>query len=421
MPSISHALHVPWFQFDGGRDLKLLYVLRATKVFVDKFALFFLPVFLFQLGAGWSVGGDLVRPTWLPPITLTLSELQLGMLVIVVFFGLYRFWTLVTVPALAWVLHRFGNRLTMLLGYGFFGVGILALHGTYRNAILLFVASAAFGAFMAFTNVTEYLILAKNSHKANLGKDIGLGQFLIQMSNMVAPLLGGLVIVSAGYQSLFLIGCMMLLGLMSITLLLRGQKVRVLPNWSEGWSLLRNRSFQVMMMSSLGRYSYDMVIALWPVYLFLLLGSADKVGYLYSLSFFMAMLVSMAGGAQIDRAKTRRPFLGSGTALAGLWISRAFFLNPYSIAIIDALDRLVGNYHWMYFDTALLKEAKVRRPETFLIVREMVLSFFAILLWIGVGVIFMLLVESWRGVFVLAAVGVLFSILIRETIEYPQA
>lgn len=420
MGSINHLLHVPWFQFDSGYDLKRLYILQMAKVFVDKFALFFLPIYLFELGAGWSSTGNLIPPSWVPISLQNLTEIQLGMGLVALFFAVYRVATAISSPLVGIVMHRYGNRLSMTLGYAFFAFGIVLLHASTQFASFVIGASISFGIFMSFNHITEFAILAKNTHKANLGRDIGLSRFLMQLANMIAPLLGGLVIFYTGYQTLFLVGVFMLAIILIITQTLTGKKEVHAPQFADMLLLLKNKAFREMMISSIGRYINDTAILIWPIYLFILLGSVDKVGYLYAASFFLAMLVSMAGGAWIDDHRSNRPYMGSGTALAGLWIVRIFVLNPVTIAFVDAMDRLISNYHWLYFETTLLKVVKIKSPVTYLVVRSVVLSIFATLVWLLVGLLFLILIEGWRGLFILASVGVLFSLLLRDNMQYAK-
>jgi MFS family permease len=413
MGYINHLLHVPWFQFDTGKDLRLLFVLQTVRVFIHKFALFFLPVFLFEIGANWTgkqfyfFGSEI-------------TNIQLGMIVVALFYGFLRVATMFTTPYVAVMMHKFGNRLTTTVGYAFFGIAIVALHLATQKMLFLGVASVAFGVFTAFDYITESTILAQNTHKANIGKDLGLSRFLMQMANMVAPMLGGLLIIYAGYQSVFLAGLLLLVVILILSQHLSSQRVVQPVLMTDVVDLFKNRPFQQMMISSFGRYISDAAILIWPVYLFVLLGSVDRVGYLYSASFFLAMLVSMIGGAQVDKSKTNKPFLGTGTTLAGLWIARIFVLNPLTIAFVDALDRLISNYHWIYFEATILKAVKIRKPLTYLVARCVALSFFAVIFWSVVGLLFLILVDGWIGMFVLASIGVLFTLVLRDNMRYDQ-
>jgi hypothetical protein len=310
--------------------------------------------------------------------------------------------------------------LTTTVGYAFFGIAIVALHLATQKMLFLSVASVAFGVFTAFDYITESTILAQNTHKANIGKDLGLSRFLMQMANMVAPMLGGLLIIYAGYQSVFLAGLLLLVVILILSQHLSSQRVVQPVLMTDVVDLFKNRPFQQMMISSFGRYISDAAILIWPVYLFVLLGSVDRVGYLYSASFFLAMLVSMIGGAQVDKSKTNKPFLGTGTTLAGLWIARIFVLNPLTIAFVDALDRLISNYHWIYFEATILKAVKIRKPLTYLVARCVALSFFAVIFWSVVGLLFLILVDGWIGMFVLASIGVLFTLVLRDNMRYDQ-
>jgi MFS family permease len=414
MGLVNHLIHVPWFQFDTGKDLKFLFLMQTVKVFVEKFALLFLPVLLFQFGLSLQTSNQFYF------LNNPLSGIQLGIIVISLFYIVLRIATIASTPIVAVLMYKFGNRMVSTLGYAFFGLAVVALHQAVDKPLFFIFSAIAFGVFVAFNYISESFILVNNTHKANIGKDIGLSRFLMQMANMIAPLMGGLVIVYFGFQSLFLIGLVILIGLLIISQYLSPKKISKPVQYQDLLELFKNSAFQQMLISTVGRYIADVAIFIWPVYLFILLGSVDRVGYLYSASFFLAMIVSMIGGAQVDKAKSSKTYLGSGSSLAGLWILRIFVINPLSITFIDALDRLIANYHWIYFETTLLKIVKIKKPLTYLLARSLALSIFAVITWIIISLLFLLLINGWVGLFVLAAIGVLSSLVLKENMSYDR-
>lgn len=416
MPSINHLLSFPWFELDSGKDLRLLYLMQMLRVFVDKYALFFVPIFLFQLGFSWQ--GD--TPAWLPAWLAGLSGLQLGMVVVAGFYGALRLTMMFLLPLCAHLLTTVGNRLTMVVAYGFFALTIISLNFAQDIPRLLFMAIISYAGFEAFVITSERMIMASNSLRSRLGKDISVSQFVIQLANMVAPLMGGAVIVYLGYQTLFMSSLILVMGLVIAATHLSGRSYRTELSFKTASPLLTNIDFQRMIVSTLGRYMVLVALLFWPIYLYLLLGGVDRVGYLYSASFFMAMLFSLAAGVNIDGQKTRRPFFGSAGVVATLWVSRIFIYNPFTIAFVDALDRLAGNYHWLFYDTLLFKAGKVRNTLLFFVTREIVLSFLAVCLYVIIAALFIFLIDGWQSLFVLAAVGVLLSLLLNGKIGYDN-
>ena len=62
MPSInfrnSHNFHLPRITIDASRNMRIFFGIRILRKLANKFALFFLPVFLFQLGEGAHFWAD---------------------------------------------------------------------------------------------------------------------------------------------------------------------------------------------------------------------------------------------------------------------------------------------------------------------------------------------------------------------------
>ena len=155
-------------------------------------------------------------------------------------------------------------------------------------------------------------------------------------------------------------------------------------------------------------------MALWPIYVFLFLNRVDRVGWLYSLSFLLAMLLSILMGIYIDHSRHRRSFLVSGGVLSLLWIIRANVWSIWGMALVDAADRLIGNFHWLWYDTLLYRTGQTHHAWWYFTVRELVISLTGVVFWLAVGLTFILIENAWLGLFGLAAVGVLLSALMSD-------
>ena len=174
----------------------------------------------------------------------------------------------------------------------------------------------------------------------------------------------------------------------------------------------REQRFVKLSLSITGKAVHDLAIFVWPLYVFLLLGNTERVGLLYSLSFLLSVIIGLFLRKRIDHQERRQPFYISGGMLSVLWALRSQVFTPWSIALVDAFDKLTGNYHWLFFDRLLFNRGKGRAALSYFIYREMIVAGAATAFWLFFALMFFILPIEWKGLFALAAVGVLLSLLV---------
>ncbi|MBD3279208.1 MAG: hypothetical protein GF390_00670 [Candidatus Pacebacteria bacterium] len=404
MPRIrSYHFHLPQFSFDHSRDLKLLYGIRIFRSLIGKLAMFFLPLFLFQLGpqVNWFTGWGL-------------SEFQQGVVMIAGYYVLARSMSLLTAIPIGKLVIKTSHQLAFLFSHLLHSLVFIGLiYAPTQPAILLLVAIID-GIQINFIWNSYHSLLSFNALKKTMGQDLGLLRVLLNLIYMISPALGGLLVVLAGYQSLFMVSLFFELIGVICALLMNSKKLKDQISWQEFWSWLQEKRFVSLGFSFVGRYFHDATLVVWPLYVFLLLGQVDRVGYLYSLSLFLAMMVSLFMGWHLDHHKSRKPFLLSGGILSILWIIRSFIFNIWSIAIVDMIDKLTGNFHWLFYDRALFNRGKGSQAYSYFVYREMIVSATAVVFWTVFALLFIVFPLGWRGLFGLAAIGVALSLLVRE-------
>ncbi|HNV45291.1 MAG TPA: hypothetical protein PKG78_02535, partial [Candidatus Woesebacteria bacterium] len=141
---------------------------------------------------------------------------------------------------------------------------------------------------------------------------------------------------------------------------------------------------------------------------------SDKVGFLYSFSLLLAMVISYGVGAVIDKHKSRRPFVLSAGILSLFWIIRSFVVGFWSIVVVNTLDRITSSFHWLFFDRVWVVRGKGREGLSYFTYRQMITSAAAIVFWSLVFFLFYFFGEAWISLFLVAAVGVLLTLLVKE-------
>jgi hypothetical protein len=234
---------------------------------------------------------------------------------------------------------------------------------------------------------------------------------------MIAPALSGVVIFLLGYEFLFSAGLMIVGVIIVLAAFLEAKHERDQISFRELINWFKERRFVKLSMSIAGKTIYDLSILVWPLYVFLLLGDTEKVGFLYGLSFLLSMILSLFIGAKLDNKERKQPFFLSGGVLSILWIIRAQIASFWSIAVVDALDKITGNFHWLFFNRVLTNRGKGREAFSYFVYREIIIGLTCLLFWLAFGLLFVVFPFEWQGLFTLAAVGVLLSLFISRKHE----
>ncbi len=400
-----HHLSLPFFNVDRSRNMRLLHLLRVTRDLTNKFALFFLPIYLFQLGMETSL------LQFLP-----VSPLQRGLLTIAFYYISTGIVGIALSIPFGRLVSKIGYQRALVLSDAMRLVQFLGLFYLHSNPFfMLFVAVALIdGANSLFFWSSYWTILSKQARRNRMGGDLGLLQLLLQIVAVVTPALSGILALLLGLEMLFLAGVAFALISMIIVLFMDTEEVKYTVSWKEFRRWLHERRYERLALSMAGKYINDATVFIWPLYVFLLLGSVDKVGYLYTISLFLAMIVVFFTGTYLDKSKNKKPFFLSGGLLAAVWLAKTQVVTVWGIAISDAVERLSSNVHGLYFDVAVLKRGKGSKAICYFIYRELLISGVKVVFW-SLFAIFFLLFGEWKALFVFASLGVMLSLLIKES------
>lgn len=404
---------LPGFYIISKSNLRLIYFVRVIRDILNKVTLFFLPIFLFDFGKNLE---------WFKQFSLT--DVQAGMILIAAFFSIQRLVIFFTAIPLGKAMIKANFETSLLLSYLLRVVAFTALYFANQHPILIVVAAIFEGIQSNFFWNSLLTLLTNHLDEKTMGKDLGLHRFVFQLATVLTPAISGYLAYKYGLEVLFLLG--IVLNLLSAVVAM-GINIK-LPqddvSWKEFSQWLKNPSFFRATGSFAGKYINDTVLFLWPLYVFLILGSVDRVGFLYTFSLFIALVLAFFIGGYIDKlSDNRKPFFLSGGALSLVWLIRTQVFSIWGIALADTVERLFSNFHWLFYDVLFIKRGRGSQAFSYFVYREMMISAFAMIFWAAVTVFFMI-ADSWSGVFIFAGIGVLLSLLISETFnekDHPPA
>jgi MFS family permease len=401
-------LHFPHFnfKFDNSHNLRMLYGIRVLRELTNNLVFFFLPLFLFQTGPKLAIFSQ-----------FDLSDFQKGMILVGTHFVIYRIaMGLSVLPVGKIIVRVIGFKNAFITSRLLAVLVFLLLKESTIIYPLIFLAAFVDGIEGSFFWPNFYSIFGNNAKKKRVGEDLGLLQFMLQFVAMAAPAIGGLITVFLGFEKLFLMGVLLSMLGVIFAVSMHPEKMTVEPKLTEFLSWLKERRFRRLALSYIGTYTHQSALALWPLYVFLIVQGADKVGYLYSFSLFISMILSFFIGFYIDHNKSKKPFMISGSLLSLLWFIRMQVIDIWGIAFVDITNRLIGSFHWLFYDSILIKRGSGKSVFPFFVYREIMVSIGGVITWLSFTAIFVFF-GDWKILFLIAAIGTMTSMAISEKVK----
>lgn len=342
---------------------------------------------------------------------------QTALLSVVGFYFLIRLIIMIVCIPLSKVIERLGFRWSVM-------VSLVFLAG-YLGGLLLVPKSEwwlVFSAVMSALNIPFYWIarhsvIAQDSSDKNIGKQIGLMSLLENISGVLGPVAGGLIIMKWGFGWLYAVALVILvfsvlpLFLMPHHIHRNGVSLHGYLMWIKG------RQFFHQAVSFVGRAinNYSGVI-LWPLAVSMMGIDLSVMGGIFSLVTGIAMLVRYFGGILFDKLHDKGGYEDErvfGLAAVGesvSWILRIFVGSALGVVLVDGIGTIFGTSYRNFSDDYTYLGGKRMSEIAFFTYREVTMSLGIILLLavMGVGVVF----GAWKElVFVVTAVWVLISIV----------
>lgn len=321
-----------------------------------------------------------------------------------------------SIPA-AKIIERVGFRLSVLMSVillmGYLG----ALIAADQHYWSLGVAAILLGLNVPLYWVSRGSVIALDSNRKKIGKQISWIYILERIAGVVGPLTAGLMIERWGFTTMY--GAAMLVLVTSVVPLfsMPHHIHRNGVSWKGYWRWLTDRRFTHQAVASSSRamdgFAYELV---WPLVLFLMGTQFALLGGFYSLLTVITIVVRYGSGFLFDKLYQKRGLEDEtmyavatiGTSMA--WIARMFVGTLKGALLLDGgMMMFITTYHNISSDYDTLGGKRMHEI-AFYTYKEMTFSLAAIgfcLLWI---------VGAWYGVwkellFLTAAVWTLAAIV----------
>lgn len=401
IPSYSHQL---------SKNERLLFFVRVLREIQNNTTVLFLPIFLYLMA------NDL---PWLHDLKLT--GLQTGVVVIAGFFCIQRVVTFLTAIPLSKIMLKSKHETSMIFSYLIRTVMFAALYFSTIQPQLLIVAAVLEGLQANFFWNSFFTIVAKHLVRKPTVKTANVHQFLIQIAVILSPALSGYLAYRYGLEIVFLIGCVLSLASAAVLMMTSFHIPQVSMSWQDFFAQLKKPSFIKDTAPLTGRYINDAIVFLWPLYIYLVLGTVDRVGFLFTLSLFIALLAFyFVGGYIAALSSSKKSVLLSGGLLIAVWVARVQLITAWGMVAITAFEKLFATNYWRMFDMAFIQQAKGSKIFSYFVYKEMMISLVATAFWLICASLF-LLTSPWMVIFIFAGIGVLLSMILSNGIHEKKS
>ena len=361
------------------RELSELYAMMSLRSMAMSLISIFVPIYLYTLGYG------------IPTILL--------------FYIAASATHALMSPVSAKISSHIGFKHGMLLGFlGYFLYYVmLAMLGT--NSQLLYITAATYGVSQAFFWIPFHAFFPALTDSRKRGEEVALLQIFPGIFSIIAPLISGLIIFFADFDTLFIAGLGFLMA--AAFPLLMSKDIRMPFRFS-----MQVKGFDKRLAVSLVSYSDILNETLWPIFIFTIVGSAAALGGIMALGVLVGFAIAWIIGSMCDRGYRKKILQFGSVGQSVIWTFRAFASNLVYIVGVESAWRFVSKFTEVSYNSAYYERArKARRKLEFAVLREIsinasVVGVFALIY------LFYSHIPNLAAIFIIALIGPLTSMLI---------
>ena len=238
------------------------------------------------------------------------------------------------------------------------------------------------------------------------GKEISRILVVEKITLVIGPIIGAFIIKTSGFSNLFLIGSVFVffsgIAFFFDDFTKKGMDFSTSRILKDLFGKERRRVWLALSGVSLENFISSM---LWPLFIYLHVGSILKTGLIQGFSLAVSMLLLLIVGKRID--KKGYAVIRFGLIILVLnWFLRIFISSGVEIFASNVFSELGGVFLWLPFSAWIYSRISKERKIEFLLEREIVLHIMGVLLCL-----LLLMLRnyfSWFLIFVLAISGLFF-------------
>ena len=284
--------------------------------------------------------------------------------------------------------YKYGTNKTILSSIPFYLIFFFILYNYYDSIYLMYLSAIVVGVAQGLFWFAFNYEFAEVSDKKHRGEEVKFWYFFSSIIGTIGPLLGGLLLSTEGFNTIFFISSVLFL--LSAAPLFRS-KTRKLKNKIKWTNCFKIKYFSVAPKYFAQGFRIEINSIFWPLFIFLILGEYFKTGFIFSGVALVSSIVIWFVGNKIDKID-KKVFSGLSTVFDGvISITRAFVSNFAHIIGVSAASGVSSGISEISTTALAYDSENKRKIGEHILFREMILTsarftLFAILFFSGLDI-----------------------------------
>lgn len=316
---------------------------------------------------------------------------------------------IVLVPFGAKIASRFGYAHTIFFSIPFQILFWLALIGSQYNRELLYIAPLLYAIQKSLFWPAWHATLARFARNQQVGREFSMMYAIMNVMQILGPMLGGLLSLYFGISSIFIIGSIIYAS-SAIPLLWSAEIFSPhIYKYHHTWTLYKKYPTQFMGYLAFGEEL--LVLVVWPIYIFILIKNYQDTGALVTVATLVATVIALFIGIYSDRHGKKRVLQIGGFFYVLSWLARIPVINAFGAFITDAISRTSKSLVFIPVSAMTYERAETTHILPYVVGMEQMLSvgkFMGAIL----GMIVFAATGSFVALFIMGAIFSLFYFLI---------
>ncbi len=383
--TFTEHFHMPhYFTAKIRKQIEHLYAAVAIGNLAQAIIALFEPIFLYHV------------------VGLTIPEVLLFMA------GVYAAYALI-IPLGGKIAAKFGYAHSIFFSIPFQIIFWFLILGAANNVSLLIPAAICLAIQKTLYWPALHASLARFSGKKQRGREFSLMYAIMNLMQIIGPMLGGFLSAVLGIESVFIIASIIYF-CSTIPVLWSREKFTPKPyKFHDTWELYKKYPLQFFGYFGFGEEL--LVLTVWPIFIYLIVANYQDTGTLVTVATLVATGLALYIGFYTDK-HSKLALLRAGTVIYALtWLARIPVISPFAAFITDALSRTTKSLVFIPASAITYENAADTHIMPFVIGFEQMLAIGKMLAAL-VGIIVFLMTGSFIALFVVAAIFSLFYFLI---------
>ena len=339
-------------------------------------------------------------------IPIYLYQIGYSLQIILLFYAVKSFFHACFSHIAAKTSIRIGVKKTILISAPLLIAYYLLLSQVSYFGILL-IAAVLLGISDAMYWTPFHVYFTKASDWKNRGKEVGVYDMLASGSAFIGPLIGVALFAIYGFNVMFVVASAMIF---ASTLPLFFTK-DIKPKNNYKFLDVDEHLVAASLGNGMRMFCEEII---WPIFVFLTLGSLALFGYLAAFGMLVSFIAIVVASVLADKHRKKKMLTAASTAESVLWVVKATLSSLQQFVVVEGLFRVSQIMRWLPFQAMCYNRAAAAKSPLQSIVQREVGIHVGFLAATVVAYFILSLTGVLQLTFILGIVGSLMHILIIE-------